>query len=343
MNGAFGVGCSLCAAGLVSDEVMRRRHALSAEYKHKGFSKQSASRSSAWAHYRVGRLFHSRQFAAAISMHEGTDIHKICSAVFTSPEAHWYWARSSYPAIAETASAVIKKDSAASGAPCRDSAPCGRGAASGAPRPAVALAAGSVMDPFRGRVPQLSDWLDVWAEATSCISLRKQVRAAGKQMLYKGPGRKSRRKVLRILSAVTREQVRKRLKECVSATEALDEWRGRKIIRIRCDTPEAPYTYDGVLGVARKVYDDVPHGVTAAVQEDHAEHGLRSLEKCHRRLFTPLGSDRSEPGKKFQFATTRNSVLFARWFAYLLRMVEPRSDARSSFQWRDTFLTRSWS
>ena len=231
-------------------------------------------------------------FAQAIERHGSGDLHRLAADVFHSPQAHLLRGSGLDPSPPSspplTASSVIEKYTKVA----RE----GFISQLGGDAAARLSQAGSVLDIFRG-VPPLKDWLDVWAECSSCISMYKQARVAGKKLQRLAPNRKSRRKLISIISEVVREGIRKRLRSATSATVALDDWRGRKILRVRVDTPEAPYSYDGVLGVVRKSYGS--HGAVADdIAEDHAQHSLRRIEHCHRRFFTPLASKKRKASSR---------------------------------------------
>ena len=92
--------------------------------------------------------------------------------------------------------------------------------------------------------------------------------------------------MITIMAEVVREGTRKRLKAATSSTVALDDWKGRKLLRVRVDTPEAPYYYDGVLGIVRKTYGS--HAAVADdITEDHAQHSLQRLEISTGDLLHP--------------------------------------------------------
>ena len=286
MGGAWGLGCGLCAAGVTSEGVKQRRRQLRVECKKEGFKKQAVSRFSSWARYGVGRILAPRVFASAIVMHEGVDLHRICKAVLSSPAAHIERCRANHTTSTGTQRAVSLMCSAHDlkfEASSVAAAPCGAFVDAGK--------VGSVTDPFRGRVPQVEDWQSVWAEASSCVSVLKQTRVAKKKLETARRSRIARRKMIGVMAEVTRENTRKRLREATSVTVALDECKGRKIIRVRCDTPDAPYRYDGILGVVMRTYGS-EGDVAAEVRGDHAENAARLLEECHRRFFTPMPSKR---------------------------------------------------
>ena len=124
---------------------------------------------------------------------------------------------------------------------------------------------GSCLDLFRHNsrctdVPQRQDWIDMWADCTSFVSIRKSERLKVKRsehgtasMNYQGPrGRK--RKMIRVAAEVVRESCRKRIREATSISLAVDECDTRKVLRVRCDTPEPPYQWDGAIGICKKAY-----------------------------------------------------------------------------------------
>ena len=123
------------------------------------------------------------------------------------------------------------------------------------------LGIGSIQDPFRGNLPQREDWVEVWADSTSTIAFRKQESVKEKRSLAQLE-RRRKRKMVDVEAEVVRESTRKRMREATSISVAVDECDTRKIIRVRCDTPEPPHQWDGVLGLIRRQY-----GV-------HAEHTL---------------------------------------------------------------------
>ena len=297
MSGAWGVGCGWCAAGKVSEAVASRRHALIAENKAVGVAKQAASRFSTWSRYDAKKCLNAQNFARSMLMHERTDLHRIAAAFFHSPEAHLHqitWTPLPQPSLPLTAGSVTEKSTKHAL----------QTSMSQAVSDAVArhFQVGSVLDPFPGCVPQEQVWIDLWAHSSSCISMLKQARVAGKKQNPGYTTSDSRRKMITIMAEVVREGTRKRLKAATSSTVALDDWKGRKLLRVRVDTPEAPYYYDGVLGIVRKTYGS--HAAVADdITEDHARHSLQRLEVFRRRFLTPLefkpiGDARSSPWRR---------------------------------------------
>ena len=88
--------------------------------------------------------------------------------------------------------------------------------------------AGKIHGPSRGRgVPQRQEWIDVWADCTSYISIRKQ------EVLKEKRGervngcvgglRKRKRAMIRVAAEVARADCRKRMCEATSISLAVDE------------------------------------------------------------------------------------------------------------------------
>ena len=57
---------------------------------------------------------------------------------------------------------------------------------------------------LKGRVPQISDWLDCWAESTDVMAFRKQIRIWGKKNRNRSAGnwRRTRRKMVGIMVVI---------------------------------------------------------------------------------------------------------------------------------------------
>jgi hypothetical protein len=86
---------------------------------------------------------------------------------------------------------------------------------------------------FKGRVPQLHDWVDANAEIRGGMAFRKMQNVAD----LKGEvvDRRARVKQLRIMADSCRDRIRKRFRECESITMSVDDSKRRKVIRYRCD------------------------------------------------------------------------------------------------------------
>ena len=146
----------------------------------------------------------------------------------------------------------------------------------------------------KGRVPQPSDWADAWAEATSQMSWLKQERLdtkkQGKNAKCK---RQQRTKMCYIMAEVVRIKHRKAIREATSLTLTTDDAKGRKVLRFRCDTPTEPYQGDGLIGIAGKTLKTSAEG-PRAIEADHAESTVASIEQALRSFCTPLGGDCDE-------------------------------------------------
>ena len=88
---------------------------------------------------------------------------------------------------------------------------------------------------------------------------------------------------------VVRENCRKRVREATSISVAFDECDTRKVIRVRCDTPEPPHQWDGVIGIVRKQYV-VTGDISGELKDDHAVQNLRLLDESFRAFYTPMQS-----------------------------------------------------
>ena len=168
MGGAWGLGCTYCAAGTHSKEVQQRRVCIMMLNKQKGICKQAITRASKWSRYDLKRIMTPKQFSWNIAMHAGTDGHRLATEVFhgaafhlaasgaglsnydsriTGPQPHAeIIANSSMTANLKAQPPVLEKSLDVTGMPA--------------------------LDLFRGRVPQVKDWLDVWADSSSAISVQ---------------------------------------------------------------------------------------------------------------------------------------------------------------------------
>jgi hypothetical protein len=94
--------------------------------------------------------------------------------------------------------------------------------------------------------------------------------------------------------------MRAHLRKATSISVAVDESDGRKLVRVRCDMPERPYRFNGVMGVLHKSFKNKDiAAVKEAVMEDHAKVALESLQRFHKRFFT-VGSRAILWGKRLQ-------------------------------------------
>ena len=86
---------------------------------------------------------------------------------------------------------------------------------------------------FKGRVPQLHDWVDANAEIRGGVSFLKIERVA--ELKGEVVHRKARVQQLRIMADCCRGLIRKRFRECESITLSVDDSKRRKVIRYRCE------------------------------------------------------------------------------------------------------------
>ena len=138
---------------------------------------------------------------------------------------------------------------------------------------------------LKGRVPQCQDWLDAWSECTEHISFRKQARVLAKRGRLKLTNlRKIRRKQIRIIAEVRREDIRHQLREAQFISISMDDRQYQKIVRFVCDAPEKPFFRKGILGVM-----GLEKSAVGDFEEDHAVIAVRKLDSFLNRLCTPLG------------------------------------------------------
>lgn len=75
---------------------------------------------------------------------------------------------------------------------------------------------------WRGRVPQLEEWRDAWADTSSFMAFRKQEKIATKKQSQQAASlRKRRRKMLAVQAELVRRRIRKTLRHASSITLAL--------------------------------------------------------------------------------------------------------------------------
>ena len=177
----------------------------------------------------------------ALAAHECMQGHKLCRDVLFRPEIHLALAPRLQPEPEAAASSAVP-EAAASAAAAVSAKTCS----------GKELAATN--DLFKGRVPQVQEWLDVWADTSSGVSFLKQASISRK----KGHACKSRfqrTKMAGVMAEITRRKNRALLKEASSITIALDESNTRKVVRFCCDTPRPPYTAHGLIGTLRLSYE----------------------------------------------------------------------------------------
>ena len=164
---------------------------------------------------------------------------------------------------------------------------------------------GSVEAAWKGRVPQPEDWVEAMAESCEAMSYRKVERVAAKKSgKRQGCLRKRRVKQTRIMAEVTRRRLRDELRKATSISLALDAKGKRKIVRFRCDSPNAgltavqaertaasgiPCIADGVLGVLTWSTTSLD---TAA--QDYGERSVAAFVQFLTAFCTPLKEDFDE-------------------------------------------------
>ena len=198
MSGAWGLGCIWCAASRNSATVQARRREHMHANDEAGRCKQAISRASKWSGYSQRNLASARALHLAMDQHHITDLHRLSDSCFNSAHAHFDALKDPRGhSMQRTAHSRDLQDACetkpshcggeVSSATCRQTMqPAAHQssdegiqrrepACSSSANPVAssgASALGSTTDPFRGRVPQCQDWLDVWAEATSSVSIK---------------------------------------------------------------------------------------------------------------------------------------------------------------------------
>ena len=208
LKGTWGLGCIVCAAGkqsLLLQEVRRQHMATN---KFAGRCKQAISRCSKFASYESRGFRNLKELSAHVKQHSASDMHRLCSSnsmqfAMRHPShsiagSRWAVDSSNSRAMAGPLVAPSKQIGATTMNFKRD--------ANFDSKPStivietVQSKVGSVDDPFRGRVPQCKDWLNVWAEYTSTLSGRKQVALAEKKVENSKLSRCTRTRMLAIMA-----------------------------------------------------------------------------------------------------------------------------------------------
>ena len=202
MSGAWGLGCMVCAASKHSSTVQTRRREHMRQNQSQMRCKQAVSRSSKWSNYSMRALGSARDMHLAIHQHQITDLHRLSENCFQSASCHFdahsdprghSAQRTAHSQDVErrcetkqshddqkggaamchqmVQPAAHQEHSPIAGSQRRQSVPevspsCQEPVATSSSTSAV----GSTADPFRGRVPQIQEWIDVWAETTSAMS-----------------------------------------------------------------------------------------------------------------------------------------------------------------------------
>ena len=151
-----------------------------------------------------------------------------------------------------------------------------------------------------GRVPTAEDWRDALIECEDGISLRRATRMAFKRKVDQVDGatlelnfdratanrRKMRRKQYQVMSEVVKSGARGALRKATSCTMALDGSTGRKVVRFRCDQPQAPWFKDGVIGLL----DENAFKNLEEFTADHADRAALKFDELLARFCTPMAA-----------------------------------------------------
>ena len=138
---------------------------------------------------------------------------------------------------------------------------------------------------LKGRVPQVQDWLDAWAESTEQVAFHKQARILGKKgQLRHNNLRRMRRKQIRVIAEARRSNIREQLREAQFISISMDDRKYEKVLRFRCDAPSEPFVRRGILGVM-----SLAKSAVGDFEEDHALIAVRKMDGFLNRICTPLG------------------------------------------------------
>ena len=109
---------------------------------------------------------------------------------------------------------------------------------------------------LKGRVPQVDDWVDAWAESTERVSFTKQARISSKKGCVRARNlRQIRRKQLKIIAEVRRQDIRAQSRRATCIGLSMDERRKLMIARFRCDAPTKLFVHQG--GSGRLVFREI--------------------------------------------------------------------------------------
>ena len=287
LGGAWALGCRICSVLRSTNDLQQRRKVHIAANREHSFCKQAISRCGAWASFQVRHGGNLPKLKLRLAAHANTDMHRLAADVANSPR--FMLGIGAQPAMSFSEveqSARVREAACFAGTSLQQPAALKMQALKNTGG-MVDVAIGSIQDSFRGNVPRRTDFLDVWADSTTVMSLRTQVTIQEKRGAAHVVERRRKRQILAIEAEIVRQDCRKRLREASSISLAVDECDTRKVIRVRCDTPEAPYQWDGIIGVIRRRYG-LTEDVAAEVKEDHAVHSVALLDDTIRTFFTPL-------------------------------------------------------
>ena len=135
----------------------------------------------------------------------------------------------------------------------------------------------------------------MWADSISFVSIRKQEVLKEKRGLApKGNIRRQKQAMIRVQAKVVRESCRKRIREATSISLAVDGCDTRKVLRVRCDTLEPPYQWDGAIGICNKLYG-MTGDISSELKDDYAVHNRCLLEHSLQACYTPLQPHAEKP------------------------------------------------
>ena len=158
----------MCAAGLASSSVQGARASAGRAYAGDGIAHQRLGRMcTKWAKYE--HRSHTGTMAMHISAHECNLSHKLARDSLCRPETHLAVAPLLQPEPKAAASGAVS-----SAVP--EAATWGAAAAVDAlsARKGLGKELAATSDLFKGRVPQVQEWLDAWADISSGVSFLKQ-------------------------------------------------------------------------------------------------------------------------------------------------------------------------
>ena len=257
LGGSWALGCCVCAAARKSEVIVQARRERAARGQHQACARAGCK----WARYEVCRSLntyvgqHGRfvNTATLLQQHAHSKAHVEAIQLLDTSENHLRFAE------------VVQVD--------------------------TLTAAGEAA--FAGLVPQPTDWKNAWAENSSCVSFHKQQTIADKKGEAQAGScvRKQRLKMLAVQAEQERTHVWKRLREATSVCLSMDEGKARKVLRVRCDTREPPYSFGGVIGFLDTAYANLEE-----ITEDHGKTAVNKLGDFFRDFFTPLSGAESEAG-----------------------------------------------
>ena len=157
---------------MASSSVKRARASVVKAYKADGIAHQRVARiCTKFAKYE--HRSHKGYMPNFIEAHECTLSHKLARDLLCRPETHLALAPLLQPDEPKAAASGAVAEAAASGA-------VAEAAASGAVLfKGLGKELAATSDLFKGRVPQVQEWLDAWADISSGVSFLKQGRSLG--------------------------------------------------------------------------------------------------------------------------------------------------------------------